>query len=526
MEKLIMERLGRILGGLGFLLILAGAVTYGILYTSGWAAFMPLLIGLALSITSFVISYSTSRSEGFKRSTRLGLGTGLSVIIVLALFIFFQILSDRHNIRSDLTRNKRFSLSPQTTKVLAGIDSSVEITCFFKETSEKAALKDLLAEYTSRNPKISFLFYDPDKDPVIARRFGVSMAGVVFIESGDMRQELDNPTEEKITNALARIISGGRITVCFTTGHGEKSINEKGSLGLSVLKEALQLENFVVRELVALGEDMKNEDCDILIIAGPEKDIVKTEQNIILDYLTAGGRALFLVDPMTDIPNITGIAAAFGIDIGKDVIIDRYGKLLAGNFLTPVVNKYGDHPITEGFRHFSFFPQARSVTPLKNLPESIRVTTIGSTTEGAYSESDLKTLLDGQTQYEPSEDEKGPVDLAVASEMEVYSRRLDDPDDVDTDETSLARVVFFGDSDFTGNSNLKLSGNRDLVLNAVNWLAEKEDLISIRPVDELSQPVLLSATQGRFVFWLPVIAMPSIVAFLGFVLVIRKRRSD
>jgi ABC-type uncharacterized transport system involved in gliding motility auxiliary subunit len=115
------------------------------------------------------------------------------------------------------------------------------------------------------------------------------------------------------------------------------------------------------------------------------------------------------------------------------------------------------------------------------------------------------------------------VDLAVAAEMEVYSRRP--PSDEYERTTRRSRVVFFGDSDFAGNSNLKLSGNRDLVLNAVNWLAEKEDLISIRPVDDLFQPVLISATQGRFVFWLPVIALPSAVVVLGLLVVVRKRKS-
>jgi ABC-type uncharacterized transport system involved in gliding motility auxiliary subunit len=76
-------------------------------------------------------------------------------------------------------------------------------------------------------------------------------------------------------------------------------------------------------------------------------------------------------------------------------------------------------------------------------------------------------------------------------------------------------VVVFGDSDFAVNSNLRLSGNRDLILNAINWLAEEEDLISIRPVDELQQPVLLTATQGRFVFWIPVVALPALVLLIG-----------
>jgi ABC-type uncharacterized transport system involved in gliding motility auxiliary subunit len=129
----------------------------------------------------------------------------------------------------------------------------------------------------------------------------------------------------------------------------------------------------------------------------------------------------------------------------------------------------------------------------------------------------MATLLEGQTQFEPSEDIKGPVDIAVASVM------LSPPDS--SSRAPESRVVVFGDSDFAGNSNLRLSGNRDLLLNTVNWLAEAEDMISIRPADDLQQPVLLTATQGRFVFWIPVVALPALVLLAGAVILTWRKRT-
>ena len=40
-----------------------------------------------------------------------------------------------------------------------------------------------------------------------------------------------------------------------------------------------------------------------------------------------------------------------------------------------------------------------------------------------------------------------------------------------------------GDSDFASNRWVRQLGNRDLFLNIVNWLAQQEDLIAIRPSD-------------------------------------------
>ena len=81
----------------------------------------------------------------------------------------------------------------------------------------------------------------------------------------------------------------------------------------------------------------------------------------------------------------------------------------------------------------------------------------------------------------------------------------------------------FGDSDFAGNSYLNLSGNRDLFMNTLSWLAEEEDLIAIRPKKRESQPVVLSYIQGRVIFWTSVVLLPATVMIFG-VVVLRLRR--
>ncbi|HSG27987.1 MAG TPA: Gldg family protein, partial [Candidatus Krumholzibacterium sp.] len=293
--------------------------------------------------------------------------------------------------------------------------------------------------------------------------------------------------------------------------------------GLSSLAEALRMENYEVADLLLLGNDRIPEDCTLLVIAGPDEDIVKPEQNIIFDYLVHGGKVLLLIDPIKKVPMVRSIANAFGIVPAEDIVIDPNGNRLAGNYLTPVVNQYGRHPITEDFKLFSFFPQARSISVAPRLPDAVTVTVLGKTGESAYGETSTDTLvLTGKTQYEAPQDSKGPVSIAAAAEMEIV---IPPADSGSAGTPGTSRIVVFGDSDFTGNANFRLSGNRDLVLNSVNWLAEEEDLISIRPSEVLNQPVLLSSEQGRVVFWLPVIGLPALFALAGVLINIRNRRS-
>jgi ABC-type uncharacterized transport system involved in gliding motility auxiliary subunit len=522
-EELNDFRAYRIIGAVGVLLVVAGGILYGILYTSGWITLLPLAAGLALSLFSFLSIYRRAASEGSKRSVRFGMGSGLLILTAAAIMLLLQTLSVRHTFQVDLTSNKRFTLSPQTMKVLGALDRPVHLTCFIAESDHEnfQLIQDVLGKYSAVTRQVTFELINPNRKPDVANKYGYPARGPVFIESGGIVEEVDGSDEESFTNAIARISSGSSKTVCFVTGHGEKSTGETGPAGFSRLIEALRTENFEVRDVVVLSAAEIPDLCSIVVIAGPKSDILKHEQNLILDFLSGGGRALFMIDPMTETQNIEGILSSYGILLGNDLIVDRQGKLLAGNYLTPVVNRYGEHPITEGFGHYSFFPQTRSVDVMDDPPLDTEGAIIARTNEGAYSETDLATLVEGQTQYEPSEDAKGPINIAAAAVMRVPDR--DRPDSISTLVES--RIAVFGDSDFAGNSNLRLAGNRDLVMNTINWLAEAEDLIAIRPDDELFQPVLLSATQGRFVFWIPVIALPALVLLAGAAVLTWRRKT-
>ncbi|MBU8922496.1 MAG: GldG family protein [Bacteroidales bacterium] len=517
--------LRKIVGPAGLILTVAGSVIYGILYSSGWSAFLPLFAGLLLSILALIIEARVSSSEGQKRSTRFGINTGVTIVVIAALLFFAQALSKRHSLRIDTTSNNRFSLSLQTTKVLGNLKDNVKFTCFFREgVPEKTVVFDLLSEYRSCTPKISFRFVDPDQDPITANRYDLKNYNNIYIESGERIDLLESWSEQRVTNSIRAVLSPEKKMIYFTTGHGERSIEDGEPSGLSSLSEALRMENFGIADFLPLGSEEVPHDCKLLVIAGPKNDFLKPERNLIFDYLTSGGNVLLLLDPIVDIPYIASIASAFGIGIGDDIIIDKFGKTLAGNYLTPVVNQYGKHPITDQFRLFSFFPQARSVNVRESLPDAVTVTILGKTDEEAYAETSIDTLLDiGKTQYEAPDDIPGPISLIASGEMELPPA----PGDTLSDTPSkITRVVVFGDSDFTANGNIRLSGNRDLILNTINWLAEEEDLISIRPADRLNQPVLLSSRQGLVVFWLSVIGFPALFALAGLFVTLRIRRSD
>ncbi len=356
-----MERLTRILGPLGLVLTLAGGITYGILYSSGWLAVVPLVAGVALVAASAALTFRGTRSEGSRRNARFGINAAVSIIALAAILIFLQTLASRHGVSFDTTANKRFSLSPQTVKILDRLAKDVVFTCFFKaDAPARTVLSDLLEEYAGENPRVKYSFVDPDKDPVTARRYKIRSYGAIIAESGGNEEQITQITEEKLTNAILKVTRDTKKVICCLTGHGEKSIDDAQETGLSRLKSSAEAEGFAVRNLLTLRDSIPS-DCAILLIPGADKDLYASEQGMIERFISEGGSILVLIDPLADVPRLEGIAAAYGIEITESIVVDRFARLVSGNYLTPVVDHYANHPVTEGFRLATFFPQARAV---------------------------------------------------------------------------------------------------------------------------------------------------------------------
>ncbi|HMF61850.1 MAG TPA: hypothetical protein VK595_15830, partial [Vicinamibacterales bacterium] len=58
-------------------------------------------------------------------------------------------------------------------------------------------------------------------------------------------------------------------------------------------------------------------------------------------------------------------------------------------------------------------------------------------------------------------------------------------------------------------------GNRDLFLNTINWLAQQENLISIRPREAGSSTLNMTADAAQRIFWLSVLIIPGLILAAG-----------
>ena len=225
-----------------------------------------------------------------------------------------------------------------------------------------------------------------------------------------------------------------------------------------------------------------------------------------------------------------------GVD--EDIVIDKLSRVFGGSYLMPVVMQYGPHRITENFDLATFYPEARSVSPAKEPPPGVLLETLASTSENAWAEKNHGDAQDAARRaFDEKEDTPGPISLVVLAEIDHNQTKAGGTPDVqpktaksllneeDQKSPNPAFLLVVGDSDFAGNTYFGLSGNGDLFLNMVNFLAEEKNLITIKPRGKSQQPMLMTQTQAWVVFLVVLVLIPLMVLFSGLA-VYRVRRSQ
>jgi ABC-type uncharacterized transport system involved in gliding motility auxiliary subunit len=352
----------------------------------------------------------------------------------------------------------------------------------------------------------------------------------IVVEKGDKHERVNNDSEQDLTNALLKVTREGKKTVCFAQGEGERDIDDGDESGLSAAKSALEKDLYQTKKVALVREGKVPAECSVLVVAGPQTDLLPQVEGTIRDWIKAGGKALLMNDPemKEKRPTYDGLLKAFNIEAGNDVVVDisGYGQLFGAGELTPVAMEYPYHEITRGFRVMTAFNEARSMSAGTGTVQGVSAQDLVKTSPASWAESDL--ALKPPVQFDEGKDRKGPIALAAVATVTVKEEPSPAPSaspaagaspspSPESAPRKEGRVVAVGDSDFASNALLGFRpiGNRDFFLNAVAWLAQDVDLISIRPKEPEDQRLVLTREQQQNVAILALILIPGLFIVLG-----------
>ncbi|WGT67150.1 GldG family protein [cyanobacterium endosymbiont of Epithemia clementina EcSB] len=501
------------------------------------------------------------RSFWQRRSSQAGTNALVSTFSLIIILGIINFLAVRYLTPIDLTENRLFTISSQTQNVVKNIDEPVKVWLFVKAPNPRD--KDLLENYRRYNKKFKFEFIDPDTNLGLTKQFNVNSLGDVYLEYRDKRQlvqtliqfNTQEPLSEiKLTNAIEKIQRNYIPTVYFLQGHGEYSLEESHEDSIFIAVNSLKNKGYNVEPLNLVTSSKIPDDADAIIIAGSQRKLFEQEVKALETYSNQGGNLLLLLNPNIE-TGLETILEKWGVRLDNRVVIDSSGRgnLIGLGPVTPLINTYGNHPITKEFKNgISFYPLARPIDTIK--VENIEAISLLVAGEQMWAESNVESE---EFTFDETQDIAGPFDLGVALIRQIDSdkkQRLqlspsssqldkDSPSEImETQENNSiskesyekmtpinsdkieSRLVIIGNSMFITNNLFNQQLNGDVFLNSVQWLVSKNDKsLSISPKEAKNRRINLTPLQAGVLTFLTLVFFPLGGVIAGFMTWLRRR---
>lgn len=495
----------------------------------------PLVLFIVLCVILALIVLVAFRMKNVR--SRYGLMQLVLMLIVLGLIGMVDLVSlFKLYKRWDLTENQRFTFSPLTANLLRGLQNDLKATVFVETTSQRIQFQNLLVNAHYYNPaRVDYEFADPERDFITASRFPQPVeAPVMFLEYEGRIEKVTSPGEQELAQALTRLTHGEVRIVYLLQGHGQRTLSrsgEKAGQGYSYLRELLESQNRLIRTFEIDPQELRlPEDCDVLLIAGPEIDLSTPEYSVIDRYLIEGGNVIFLLDNRKA-PGIAEWLKRYGFLLVDDMIIEIEQSLaLTSEGLQPQITlnlavgvNLRDHEMTRELKDRRIFAiESRSVRLTDPLPEGLKGSIFADSQSNSWAELNPNYSRLEESEFDETVDIEGPVPLGALVQGD-FARALGVTSATPVRE---GQVIVFGDSDFAIDRYYGRNYGLNLLANMIHFLTQDTDLISIPPRIEADTPYILmtGAKWGRL-FLASFVLMPGAVLMIGLAVYIARRRN-
>ena len=424
-----------------------------------------------------------------------------------ALIVAVQSLLSERNQRLDLTPQKKFTLSPRAQQVVSDLQRDVQVMAFVhSDRPENFFIKDMLSRMANLSPHFNYSIVDINRNPALAREYQATQYGTMVFESGGIRKGtlLGRGESAAIATLLQVSRAQGDKVIYFLTGHGEAALPDASpTRGYSKLRGAL-VDEFYDEQTLSLGESgAVPEDATVVVIFGPTSSFLPFELEALDAYVRRGGALFVLLDPDSS-PSFVTFLERYGIHLPPLIAVDPTKRLFAGEMLTfraSATNK--PHPMIRSVNAPPIFSLARVVEMEPDRAQGLSATAILATSPQGWASAQENIPRTGVTTFEQNRDVRGPI--PIAGEMAIQTGE------------ALGRIVVFGDADFANNTLVEQGGNKDLFINAINWLAEDQGQMAARPETQQSgvNQLFLSSDQIQTVLVTSTVIIPGFFLLIG-----------
>ncbi|MCB2218906.1 MAG: Gldg family protein [Bacteroidetes bacterium] len=446
------------------------------------------------------------------------------VLLIVAVLVVINVLSEKFFFRLDFTADQRYTLSEATKNILASMDEPVTVTAYFTEdlppdfAAAREDFKDLLIEYDNRSGgKVLYEFIDPknnqeieqrayqagiaplqmnmrEKDEIVLKK--IYMGAVVQL--GDKSEPIPaiqpgSSMEYDLSSAIKKLSIKNKPAVGFLQGHGEPSLASLGQV-------RQELEVLYTVEGVDLSNDVSDLNrFNALIILGPTDSIPNDQFQKLDNYLAGGGHLFIGIDrvkgdftTVQGTPINTGLEtwlAGKGLSVESNFVIDANCGTVSirqGNFPFPVqvpfpyipkIQNFTEHPITQGIEQILFqFTSSINYTG----DTTLRYEPILKTSKKSGTKS-TPLYFEVNKRWNENDFPLSGITVGAILEGKIVGN-------------NVSRIVLVSDGQFVTNGEGQNAqqvsqDNVSLLANAVDWLSDDTGLIDLRTKGVSSRPL-------------------------------------
>lgn len=300
------------------------------------------------------------------------IATAITIIVVAAIIVLNLItnqLTNKFNLSLDLTSNKIFSLTQESTDFIKNLDKDVEIVVlsdedtFVHSNDYFAQANAVLKQYALNSNRIKLTYIDTVKNPMYLKDYQSEniTENSIIVKCGDKHkiitvQDLFNiqrsyygssitgsKAEQELTSAILYVSSSHQIKVAVLKGYGEQDS--------TAFVELLKKNNFDVSEVSLLTENIPD-DVKLVMIYGPERDYDLASIEKLEKFLSLGDKNLvYAVNPaQNEAPNLKSMFEKHSIKIKDGLVYETNMQ----NVVTDVfesVNEYVDEEYNSGVKN-------------------------------------------------------------------------------------------------------------------------------------------------------------------------------
>ena len=456
----------------------------------------------------------------------------IAIIICAYLAINFGI--EKANLADiDMTKEKVYSISDTTRDKLQNIESDVTLSIY----NMYDYVKDFAYQYARMNEHIKI----EELDSITSKtewktKYGIGdSSSFMMVTSGDKEKFLEqyafvtydyssnkqiDVTEETITNGILDVATQERPKVYFLTGHNLYSDGY-----FQYLEQDLKNEANEVERLNLLTTGKVPEDCDVLIITALKEDIKDIEKDQLIKYTKNGGKILLLMDPNLNgvkLTNFQKVLDEYGVSISDGFILEGdANKMILGapNFVITTINSYNIiKNANMEINTCMVYPGKLNFVSEEELEKkNVTQEILATVSEKAFYRTDLDSS--SQSKINSDEDADGAAVAALLTKQ--------------IDENKSSKLIVFANTTFATNIQFQVTSqytpyaidlvnNKDILLNSVSYLAERDDTITIRKnVEAVNYQV--TEAQARIVLGI-IFAIPILIIIIGITVWIIRRR--